>query len=436
MADAQLDLEIQLDGAETTADGLNKVAAAEVGVTKNTIATASTTSVLSSAVSGLSRGAIAATAAQNAFSQVMAGNFVGAARSAATAIKALWGALAGNPFTIVMAAVAAAGLALVSFIKYQKDAAQSAKDHAKEMAGLRDELNLLKFGSVSDNVAENIENMKASGDVGGLVKSKQARKDANAKLEADAQTLYAAIDSLKVGGFGKDDEQRQKDEMIQQYRDLLDQINENRASINAYTEAIRELDAADDEMTAGAIDNLSSIEEKQREAADKALADTIEASAAELEAGNKAAQKQLDDAKENADKLKAIKKELADYELEQAQRVADESRAIADKALAAEEAARQNILNPGQAGDPEREAAREKRRDELRMKARMSGNSVEAGQRRDAYGDAQMAAWFADQDAGVKQSKIDVAKSERDAAEHQAIIASAAALQTIAAQTA
>lgn len=214
------------------------------------------------AMKDLRAGTYSAYTANLAFSRLMRGDVVGAAQNAALAVKSLWTTMLANPFTLFLAGIAAAVAGLKLLMDWHDSAKEKAREHAREISALGDDLNEVLYGSVSENVQSNAERMKNEGDRDGLQSGIEARKNANIRLEQVARDQKDAIDSIKVGGFGKDKEQKAKDNLVGQFQDTLSQMRDNKATIREYEKAIAEIDNAEKKR-----------QKEQREADEKAERD-------------------------------------------------------------------------------------------------------------------------------------------------------------------
>ena len=388
MANAVLEMEVDLGGTDKAASqGLDAVAKSSAGVGRAASVTTSSTSTLTSTIGGLSSGALAANAAQTALAQLMSGNFVGAFKSAAVAVKSLWGAMLSNPITAIIAGIAAAGLAVVAYMNHVKAAAE---EQRKINAGVRDFKQLMSELAGTDTISNNaayIANQEKTGSTDGL---KEWRD--KTKANTDALAAKAMSEGMKAQLNPKDERQQEAAarslEIYQKSIAILGMYEEAIARVDAANATAAEVAAANAEKIKEAI---ASIEEKQREAEDKALADANEASADALEQSLKDADKKIEIQKAYTEKLKALRKELADYEIAEMRRVAAESQAKADAAQGAANKALEDLMNPADAGKEEKEAEKAARREALKLKARMSGNSVEAQARRQNLSSAQLA---------------------------------------------
>ena len=289
MADARLDLEVALDGDQQAAAGLDKVAGSAESVSTSTeglnnnlgpladmfkkaraesdalqggLKTAGqSTENMASSTADLTKATFAAHSASRAYSQLMSGNFVGAARSAAMAVRGLWAVMLANPFTAVLAGIAAAVANLKLLMDWHDRAKERAKEHRLEISRLGDELNAVLYGTPSENASRNVGGLGR----GQLEAGIEARQKANERLAAEARKLKSAIDDIKVGGFGSEKEQKAKDELIVQYRDLLDQMRDNLAVVGIYEKAIEDLDNAEAKRAQAAADrNAQELADKKK----------------------------------------------------------------------------------------------------------------------------------------------------------------------------
>ena len=205
MSDARLDLEVTIDGVEYVAKGLDDVASKSKTVGTTAAAAAPQSRTLSGALTGLSSGAMAANHAQNALAQLMAGNVVGAFKSATAACKALWTAMMSNPLTAFLAGATAAASALYVLYQRHVKAAEAAKAQADAQRQLNDEI--AGIGGKDQNSVKQAmaEEAAKRGDLEWLTKMRDKYREVAAYKEnlarggiIDAAEYQAAIDSLGI----------------------------------------------------------------------------------------------------------------------------------------------------------------------------------------------------------------------------------------------
>lgn len=434
MSDARLDLEVVINGTQYVAKGLDDIADASKRVGKAASVTTGETRVLTSAIAGLSRGAVAAQAGSNALAQLIAGNFVGAFRSATTAVKMLWAAMWSNPITALVAGVAALAGGLFLLMQRHANAADAAQEQAKAERELLAEIEKMKG-------TDPLSVKKASADSA----AQRGDLDYLKKMVASYRELVAERESFTkwTGGLG------------------MDALQEAVDALNVYEEAIRNVEQATKDSAVSTENETRTIEDQI--AKEKELAAAKEARAAADLSGFRedvGRAKQLEQAKDdlsraelerkfiledfakiapgggsagdlawekNAEALRKKELEIAEIKTKAAEATAAEGRrrlldaaelraqeaaVAAQKAGVNLEAAKQNVLNPGDAEREAREQEKAKRKEELRLQARLSGNSKEAVARRAAFERAQWDEWWAADQAALAQNKLDLMKAE------------------------
>lgn len=222
MADARLDLEVVIDGADKAAKGLDDVSDSSNALRKASAVAGSDTDNLSAAFNGLTRGASAANAAQSAMAQLMAGNFVGAFKAATVAVRGLWTAMISNPYTLVAAAIATAISSLVLWKRHVDEVKRAQDEAARSMRNFVDDLNRSRGAGPLDFLSRQISDAEQSGDVNALVDA----RDAQAKKE---ETLFnrARILGASVAGGNEEDRSRAEEarRSWQDAKDALDMYN-------------------------------------------------------------------------------------------------------------------------------------------------------------------------------------------------------------------
>lgn len=265
MADARLDLEVALEGDQQAAAGLDRVADSSKNISTEATRATKPAGELSGAIKNIGQESRGAQLLAKAYAQLMRGDFSGAVRSAAGAVKALWDVMLANPLTAVLVGITAAVAGLKLLMDWHDAAKERAKEHRLEISALGDELNEVLYGTVSENVKKNVGRMTSEGDREGLTKGKEGREKVNYQLAVQAVNLKNNIDNLKVGGFGKEKEQREKEERVEQYRDVLAQMRDNKAAIQEYKRGINELDKAEQKRANAAADrNAKELADKKK----------------------------------------------------------------------------------------------------------------------------------------------------------------------------
>lgn len=452
--------------AEAKAMGVIAVSGGDVN--KALAAASGQSATYSSSISGALNVTRGFNAAQSALAQALGGNFVGAARSATVATKSFNAALAANPILIFAGAVAGAALAVKDVVdrmnEYKSEMASIRAEHeafarsVAEMEG-NDPISVARR-SLDEQAGRgiagrnNIQNQRADIDSQVAVK-KQELEETEAALRSaqERSAQWATIPGATwVGGdmFGKRAEQLKSEleAKTKEYRDLLElqqyakdaesgavgktanteqrereyklRMQYERDAIEAAKteedrKAIRERLAIEETARRQAEENAAASEVDKLEVRKKNLVGDYLLNASRGSAqGDLEATKSLLEIRDVEKEIAALKKAAAEQtEAEGKQRLADAAKlALAEATVAKEkaqgraDAAKADIMNPGEAKRAEREAEREKRREELREKARMTGNSEEARARRKEYESAQWELMKASAQEAVIMDKI------------------------------
>lgn len=350
MSDARLDLEVVINGTQYVAKGLDDIADASRRVGSSASATSSQTKVLTSAITGLSQGASAANAAQSAFANLMEGNFVGAFRAATVAVKGLWTAMLSNPVTALIAGITALAAAGYAMATMHERAAEAAREQARAEKELLDEAARIKH---TDSVSVHQEIAKSAVNKGDMETLEKMRNKLR-EVVAEQEKL------VTVWGFS------------------TDKLQEAQAHLDVYNNAIDELAKRTADAAAETSDALSKIAEDQANADQESLESAIAASAAQLELEEKQAQERIDKKAEMTKELANIEKQLAAEELDILKEKAAQSAALFEAEQGKANAAMQEFLNPGSAKKAAYDAEQDRKREQNRIAARLSGNSVEA----------------------------------------------------------
>lgn len=417
MSDARLDLEVVINGTGTAASGLDSVAAASSRVGKAAAITTAESRVLTSTISGLSRGAQAAGAAQTAWAQLMAGNLVAAARSATAAIRIMWAAMMSNPVTQIIAGITALVAAGYGLVKWHERAKEAALKQAEAQRQLNDEIARTTGMDPLSIKSEVADRLVRAGD---MEKLKQLR-DRYAELAKISEDYYRAT------GQGKE-----------RFEELTATANMYAKAVEKTGEAIQEAADKDAEATKEALANAAEklaaerqlawekkraaeqdLETTRQNISDEEELWTAKSKIEELEIRRAQLLRDLslmptnegDEESEKARLLKAheikgverdilrLKEEAAKATADEGARRATDAAALAkqEELLAGLKAAEAAVLNPGDAERKQRDEEREERKNQLRLKAGLSGNSKEATERRNAYEQAKAnyLAWIA-----------------------------------------
>lgn len=188
--------------------------------------------VTSGALGGLRSGTVAASSASLAFSRLMRGDFVGAARAATMAVNSIWSAILSNPYA-AMAVVAITALA--GLVTWHKKAADAAREQARAQRELNDEILGAAGHGLTDVVSETAANMTDQQ----LRQARDARAaDVEQKKAAAQEAGYRSIQG--PGWHLIDGKRRYKS------RGALD--NEAKEAMREYQESASALRAYNDEM--------------------------------------------------------------------------------------------------------------------------------------------------------------------------------------------
>lgn len=435
--------------AEAKAMGVVALSGADVN--KALAAASGQSATYSSSISGALNVTRGFNAAQSALAQAMGGNVVGAARSATVATKAFSAALASNPILIAAGVIAGAALAVKAVVdrmnEYKSTMAGIRAEHeafARSVAEMEGNDPSSAAKRLLDEQAgrgiegrKNIQNQRADIDSQVAVKKQELAETEDALRTAQDRAAKVATipGATRIGGdmFGKRAEQLKSELEVKtkEYRDLLElqqyakdaesgavgktanteqRERENKLRMQyekdaiaaAATEedrkAIRQRLALEDAARRKNEEDAAASEVEKLEVRKKNLSGDYLLNASRRNAqGDLEAAKNLIEIREVEKEIAALKKSAAEQtEAEGKQRLADAAKlALAEATVAKEkaqgrvDAAKAEIMNPGEAKRAERDAEREKRREELREKARMTGNSEEAKARRKEYEDAQ-----------------------------------------------
>lgn len=182
-------------------------------------------------------------AANEAMSKAMRGDLVGAAHSAASAFKALWAVVMSNPLVAVAAAAAAVAVGLFKLWQANKKAEEAAREHAKEVAVLRNELDTLVGGSLAERVGEVAKALANDGDEMALRKRIQSIKDYKSEL--------AGLADMQLADIGLMTDAKEIEKAKEQYKGLIDKIKELNDAQKQYEKALGDV-KSEQEKTAAA----------------------------------------------------------------------------------------------------------------------------------------------------------------------------------------
>lgn len=181
-------------------------------------------------------------AATEAVSKAMRGDLVGAAQSAASAFKALWSVVLSNPIAALVAIAATAAVGLYKLRQSHKEAEKAAKEHAEEVAELREELDALTGRTLIDKVKEQAKALSSDGDTRELRKRIQAIKDYAAELAHMADMKLAEIGEMT----DEDDIKAAKKE----YDELIGMLKDLKSAQKEYEDALGDVRAAQEKAAA------------------------------------------------------------------------------------------------------------------------------------------------------------------------------------------
>lgn len=181
-------------------------------------------------------------AATEAVSKAMRGDLVGAAKSAASAFKALWSVVLSNPIAALVAIAATAAVGLSKLWQSHKKAEKAAKEHAESVAELRKELDAITSGTLIDKVKEQAKALSSDGDTLELRKRIQAIKDYSAELAHMADMKLAEI------GIMTDEEKIKAAK--KEYGELIGMLKDLKSAQKEYEGALGEVRAAQEKASA------------------------------------------------------------------------------------------------------------------------------------------------------------------------------------------
>jgi len=282
MSDAKLDLEVVIEGTGAAARGLDGVADSSGRIGRAAGGVAPEVGKLSSAVNGLTRGASAANAAQSTMAQAMAGNFVGAFRSATVAVKGLWTAMLSNPLTAILAIVGAVVAGVVAYVSHVKAAAAEARKAYRETRDFEENVKRVRGTDAKSKNIAFITEAEGSGDVAGLERERANRAAEADRLETRAREAQRKASAMKNGN--------EKSEAEAEAQRIFDMFSATVEVLNEYDAAIARIKnkTAEPDGTVGAIlgttatANLTEFESPESDSSD-------DIRRAELELGRKKA---------------------------------------------------------------------------------------------------------------------------------------------------
>jgi hypothetical protein len=240
-------------------------------------------------------------AAHEAVAKAMRGDLVGAAQSAASAVKALWSVVLSNPLTALVAVLAAVALAMYKWTQSQKEAAEAARSHAIEVSKLQKSLDDLTLGTFMEGVGKTIKQMVSTKDMQAL-KDELAEQEKQFKQNAEAAQEY--VD--KLAGMNKpEDKMSQREKWAKENAEsdlsrIEQRMKDNKAAIEAYNKAIEDMAAGEMKAAEEALaarqkeaEELAKIQDQITADLEEALADRNAATADALEESTRLAEEQL-----------------------------------------------------------------------------------------------------------------------------------------------
>ena len=266
-------------------------------------------------------------AAQDAFSQAMRGDLVGAARSAATAFKALWATMIAHPLIALAAAAAAAGVVIYKLIQHHRDAVRAAAEHRQAIQDLRDGLDNLVLGDTVDRIRAASKELEKAGD-----KSKLKDKigEANASIEQMLETARTLIDYMAK----MDPDSKEYKRLEKKLERMKDHIREQKQGIREYEAALGRIEAAEKKIAdARRAENQRRIDELGK-AAEEAEKRELQAAAKTAEEKDKLLRTEMLDRAKDAKERLSIERGFAEQELEEKKRVYAEAKKARDEAEA------------------------------------------------------------------------------------------------------
>ena len=181
-------------------------------------------------------------AATEAVSKAMRGDLVGAARSAASAFKALWSVVLSNPIAALVAIAATAVVGLSKLWQSHKKAEKAAKEHAEAVAELRKELDAITSGTLIDKVKEQAKALSSDGDTLELRKRIQAIKNYAAEL--------AHMADMKLVEIGIMTDEEKIKAAKKEYGELIGMLKDLKSAQKEYEGALRDVRAAQEKAAA------------------------------------------------------------------------------------------------------------------------------------------------------------------------------------------
>ena len=272
--------------------------------------------------------------AQDALSKAMAGDLVGAAKSAATAFKALWAVVMSNPvvavFAAAAAAIAAAALVVKGYKERMEEAAAATAEVGIEAGELYNRIDKIAGKDVESNVKRKAEALVEKGDRRNILINKES---AERFAESDkAAAIAAAAELERLGSKATDGDK----EYAKRRADAYERAQ---AQVKIWEKALENLEKANADAAAAAQKAGEEAAEAQRKAAEETqkAADARrqaewEMSQSIIEMNKKAERELLDNTADMREKQLAEARKSAEGQIQAAEAAAAAQRKIADAA--------------------------------------------------------------------------------------------------------
>ena len=272
--------------------------------------------------------------AQDALSKAMAGDLVGAAKSAATAFKALWAVVMSNPvvavFAAAAAAIAAAALVVKGYKERMEEAAAATAEVGMEAEELYNRIDKIAGKDVESNVKRKAEALVEKGDRRNILINKES---AERIAESDkAAAIAAAAELERLGSKATDGDK----EYAKRRADAYERAQ---AQVKIWEKALENLEKANADAAAAAQKAGEEAAEAQRKAAEETqrAADARrqaewEMSQSIIEMNKKAERELLDNTADMREKQLAEARKSAAGQIQAAEAAAAAQRKIADAA--------------------------------------------------------------------------------------------------------
>jgi hypothetical protein len=272
--------------------------------------------------------------AQDALSKAMAGDLVGAAKSAATAFKALWAVVMSNPvvavFVAAAAAIAEAALVVKGYKERMEEAAAATAEVGIEAEELYNRIDKIAGKDVESNVKRKAEALVEKGDRRNILINKES---AERFAESDkAAAIAAAAELERLGSKATDGDK----EYAKRRADAFERAQ---AQVKIWEKALANLEKANADAAAAAQKAGEEAAEAQRKAAEETqkAADARrqaewEMSQSIIEMNKKAERELLDNTADMREKQLAEARKSAEGQIQAAEAAAAAQRKIADAA--------------------------------------------------------------------------------------------------------